>query len=59
MERKNDAFRIEAAGSLTPALEGAPRSGAHPRRTEEKGRSHHEAGQAKEDTILDHRKKGG
>ena len=31
-------FHMDAAGSLTPALDGAPRSGAHPHRTKEKGR---------------------
>ena len=39
-------FRMEAAGSLTPELEGAPRSGAHRARTKAKGREGtHEAGQ--------------
>lgn len=40
-------FRMEAAGSLTPELEGAPRSGPHRQRTKAKGReSAHEARQA-------------
>ena len=38
MERKQDRFRMEAAGSLTPALEGAPHSAEHLRNTKEKGR---------------------
>ena len=39
-------FRMEAAGSLTPELEGAPRSGAHRARTKAKGRERtHEARQ--------------
>ena len=39
-------FHMEAAGSLTPALEGAPRSGSHRHRTKEKGRgAAHEARQ--------------
>lgn len=37
MYRPSDKFRMEAAGSLTPELEGAPRSAAHPRITKEKG----------------------
>lgn len=42
-------FRMEAAGSLTPELEGAPRSGVHSRRTKEKGREiAHEARQTAE-----------
>ena len=35
---QTSGFRMEAAGSLTPELNGAPRSGAHTRRTKEKGR---------------------
>ena len=35
---KASMFRMEAAGDLTPELNGAPRSGAHPHRTKEKGR---------------------
>lgn len=31
-------FRMEAAGDLTPELNGAPCSGDHPHRTKEKGR---------------------
>lgn len=31
-------FRMDAAGDLTPQLNGAPSSGAHPHRTKEKGR---------------------
>lgn len=43
MDRTSE-FRMEAAGSLTPELNGAPRSGAHPHRTKEKGRgTTHEA----------------
>ena len=39
-------FRMEAAGSLTPELEGGPRSGPHAQRTKEKGRERtHEARQ--------------
>ena len=39
-------FRMEAAGSLTPELEGAPRSGVHRERTKAKGREGtHEAGE--------------
>lgn len=37
MDRPSN-FRMEAAGSLTPELEGAPRSGVHRHRTKEKGR---------------------
>ncbi len=36
--KQASGFRMEAAGSLTPELNGAPRSGAHTRRTKEKGR---------------------
>lgn len=37
-------FHMEAAGSLTPELEGAPRSGTHRQRTKAKGReATHEA----------------
>ena len=35
---KASTFHMEAAGDLTPELNGAPRSGAHPHRTKEKGR---------------------
>lgn len=35
---KTSMFRMEAAGDLTPELDGAPCSGAHPHRTKEKGR---------------------
>ena len=35
---KASMFRMEAAGDLTPGLNGAPCSGAHPHRTKEKGR---------------------
>ena len=42
-------FRMEAAGSLTPELEGGPRSGPHRRSTKAKGREGaHEARQAAE-----------
>ncbi len=42
-------FHMEAAGSLTPELEGAPRSGVHRRRTKAKGReTAHEARQTAE-----------
>ena len=44
-------FRMEAAGSLTPELEGGPRSGPHRQRTKAKGReSAHEARQAAENS---------
>ncbi|HJC00591.1 MAG TPA: hypothetical protein H9764_09065 [Candidatus Flavonifractor merdavium] len=37
-------FHMDAAGSLTPDLNGAPRSGTHRQRTKAKGReSAHEA----------------
>ena len=40
-------FRMEAAGSLTPELEGGPRSAPHRRDCDRKGREKaHEAGQA-------------
>ena len=40
-------FRMEAAGSLTPELEGGPRSGPHHQRSNTKGRERtHEARQA-------------
>lgn len=46
------AFRMEAAGSLTPELNGAPRSGAHPHRTKEKGRGkEHEARKEKAQVL--------
>ncbi len=32
MDGKDRLFHMEAAGSLTPALEGAPVSGRHPAR---------------------------
>ena len=35
---KSSQFHMEAAGSLTPELDGAPRSGLHQHRTKEKGR---------------------
>ena len=35
---KSSQFHMEAAGSLTPELDGAPRSGLHQHRTQEKGR---------------------
>ena len=35
---KENRFRIQTAGSLTPGLEGAPHSACHRRRTKEKGR---------------------
>ena len=42
-------FHMEAAGSLTPELEGAPRSGVHRQRTKAKGRgTTHEARQTAE-----------
>lgn len=44
MRLERDRFHMEAAGSLTPELEGAPSSGLHPYRTKEKeGRFHDEA----------------
>ena len=46
-------FRMEAAGSLTPELEGGPRSGPHRRRTKAKGReSAHEARKTAEKAPL-------
>lgn len=32
MARPAGPFRAETAGSLTPELEGSPKSGSHPRR---------------------------
>ena len=54
MYRRDDKFRMEAAGSLTPELEGAPRSGAHPRITKEKGhgKGYDEARQEKANLLL-------
>ncbi len=46
--QQQSEFRMEAAGSLTPELNGGPRSGAHRHRTKEKGRdTQHEARQKK------------
>ncbi|MEL4860629.1 hypothetical protein AAEU42_05170 [Pseudoflavonifractor phocaeensis] len=47
MARPSGPFRMEAAGSLTPELEGASRSGRHPRRggdaqAKKKGEKTHE-----------------
>ena len=45
-------FRMEAAGSLTPALDGAPRSSPHRHRTKEKRRgTADEARQEAPDTL--------
>ncbi len=52
MDRPHSAFRMEAAGSLTPALEGAPRSKIHPRTTKEKGRNTDEARKAKKPAVF-------
>ena len=35
---KSSQFHMEAAGSRTPELDGAPRSGRHQHRTKEQGR---------------------
>ena len=45
MENKNSQFHMEAAGSLTPELEGAPASGAHqlPQRSRREVRGKKEA----------------
>ncbi len=43
---RNQQFHMEAAGSLTPDLEGAPASGFHPDRTKEK-EGHHDAARKK------------
>lgn len=49
---KTSMFRMEAAGSLTPELNGAPSSGAHPHRTKEKGRgAEHEAREEKAQAL--------
>ena len=37
---KSSQFHMEAAGSLTPELDGAPRSGLHQHRTKRKGAWH-------------------
>lgn len=38
MDGKDRLFHMEAAGSLTPALEGAPASGRHPVRMKKKAK---------------------
>lgn len=43
---------IEAAGSLTPELEGAPRSRVHPSRLPKKGREQPEAHQQEPQPIF-------
>ena len=49
---KTTRFRMEAAGDLTPELNGAPCSGAHPHRTKEKGRgTRYEARQEKTQAL--------
>ena len=49
---RSSPFHMEAAGSLTPELEGAPRSGVHRHRTKEKGRgTADEARQEAPDTL--------
>ena len=49
---RSSPFHMEAAGSLTPALDGAPRSGPHRHRTKEKGRgTSDEARQKTPDTL--------
>lgn len=45
-------FRMEAAGDLTPELNGAPCSGAHPHRTKEKGRGTGDEARQKEAPVL-------
>ena len=46
-------FHMQAAGSLTPELEGAPCSGAHQERTKAKGRATaHETCQAAEEAPV-------
>ena len=52
MEHYRGAFRMEAAGSLTPNLEGAARSAPHPRTTKEKGRRNHEARKEAKPAVL-------
>ena len=49
---RSSPFHMEAAGSLTPALEGAPRSKIHPRTTKEKGRNTDEARKAKKPAVF-------
>ena len=39
MNQKQTGKRMDAAGSLTPDLEGAPRSASHPRRPPSKPKS--------------------
>lgn len=58
MGRNSGNFHMEAAGSLTPELEGAPVSGTHPRRTKEKeGHLHDEARkEEKKSALLAHEK---
>ena len=52
MDEKSQ-FRMESAGSLTPSLDGAPRSGLHSHRTKAKGREQtHEARQPKKRFLL-------
>ena len=52
MDEKSQ-FRMESAGSLTPSLDGAPRSGLHSHRTKAKGREHaHEARQPEKGVLL-------
>ena len=52
VEQYRGAFRMESAGSLTPALEGASRSKLHPRTTNEKGRRSDEARQKAEPAVF-------
>lgn len=53
MRQEGAVFHMEAAGSLTPELEGAPRSAPHRRRTKEKGRVHaHEARKEKAKALF-------
>lgn len=52
MDDRQRAVQTEMAGSLTPALEGAPRSASHIHRTNEKGRVYAETGQEKKNAIL-------
>lgn len=46
---KSSQFHMEAAGSLTPELDGAPRSGLHQHRTKEKG--HGTADEARQKAV--------
>ena len=58
VEQDRGAFRMESAGSLTPALEGASKSKIHPRTTNEKGRRSDEVRQKAEPVVFleDHQK---